>query len=92
MEGRRAIRWRHYYGITKEQHAALMAQQYDLCAGCHRPLDGGRNDHVDHCHRTMRVRGILCLGCNTALGGAADNPETLERLAHYLRRSSGENH
>ena len=39
---------------------------------------------VDHCHTDKGVRGLLCQGCNMALGSAKDNPETLRNLANYL--------
>ncbi|WP_329013168.1 endonuclease VII domain-containing protein [Micromonospora rifamycinica] len=39
---------------------------------------------VDHCHATNRVRGLLCTGCNTAIGHAKDSPETLRAAARYL--------
>jgi len=41
----------------------------------------------DHCHKTGRFRGWLCTGCNTALGMAKDNPETLRKLANYLEKT-----
>lgn len=39
---------------------------------------------IDHNHTTGEIRGILCSGCNTALGLAKDNPTTLRALADYL--------
>jgi RNase P subunit RPR2 len=65
----------------------MVAAQGGICAGCLRPLEPGRKTNVDHCHSTGRVRGILCPNCNTTLGLAYDNPETLERLAAYLRNA-----
>ena len=41
---------------------------------------------LDHDHSTGRVRGWLCPGCNSALGYAYDNPDTLRSLAAYLER------
>lgn len=39
---------------------------------------------VDHCHATNRVRGLLCTGCNTAIGHAKDSAKTLRAAADYL--------
>ncbi|HEX5203453.1 MAG TPA: endonuclease VII domain-containing protein [Actinoplanes sp.] len=42
---------------------------------------------VDHCHRTGRVRGLLCATCNLMIGIASDSPEVLRAAAAYLSRS-----
>jgi hypothetical protein len=51
------------------------------CPICERPLV---KTHVDHCHDTGVVRGILCPGCNVALGIFQDSPEILIRAADYV--------
>nr|WP_308440241.1 endonuclease VII domain-containing protein [Streptomyces mashuensis] len=40
--------------------------------------------HVDHCHATDKVRGVLCFSCNAALGQFKDRPDALRRAADYL--------
>ncbi len=40
--------------------------------------------HIDHDHKTGEIRGVLCGGCNVALGSARDDPELLRNLAAYL--------
>jgi hypothetical protein len=52
----------------------------DKCEVC------GSDDKVvfDHCHVNNKFRGWLCNGCNSALGHAKDNPDTLRKLAEYL--------
>ena len=39
---------------------------------------------IDHCHTTLKVRGVLCNNCNTALGLVDDNVDTLKRMVEYL--------
>jgi hypothetical protein len=58
------------FGITPEQHDAMRASQGDRCAMCRRDFGTKIADrpHVDHCHATGKVRGLLCFRCNTALG------------------------
>lgn len=43
-----------------------------------------RNLHVDHCHKTGKVRGLLCWSCNVGLGKFFDNPNTLKEAAKYV--------
>lgn len=78
---------REKYGInTRQRNRMLRAQGY-RCAGCRKKKQGPWN--TDHCHRTERVRGILCRPCNLALGFARDVPSTLRRLADYLEKDHG---
>ncbi|MFE5188252.1 endonuclease VII domain-containing protein [Streptomyces sp. NPDC056628] len=39
--------------------------------------------HVDHCHETGRVRGVLCFNCNSAIGKLGDDPDAVRRAAAY---------
>ncbi|MFG2074882.1 endonuclease domain-containing protein [Nonomuraea maritima] len=47
---------RYRYGITEDDFERMLARQGGLCAIC-RAVPGA---FVDHCHRTGRVRGVLC--------------------------------
>ncbi len=75
------------YGVTKEQYQDMLRLQNHKCPICLSgldPFDGTKNCHIDHCHKTGMVRGILCFKCNVALGGFNDNLDTLRRAADYL--------
>lgn len=61
------------YGITIEERDTMISEQKHCCKICNRK----RKLVVDHCHSTGKVRGMLCNGCNTALG-------VLERDAGFL--------
>ncbi|MCZ9339930.1 endonuclease VII domain-containing protein, partial [Streptomyces sp. TRM76130] len=41
-------------------------------------------EHVDHCHETGRVRGVLCSSRNAALGQFKDRPDAIRRAAAYV--------
>lgn len=69
-------------GITPEEVLAL--EQEANCAICGKEFSSTRDQHIDHCHETSAVRGVLCFGCNTGLGGFRDNPENLRKAALYL--------
>ena len=73
------------YGITLEEHAAILRSQGGRCAIC-RTDNPGRYWHTDHCHTTNRVRGILCGSCNSMLGYAKDDPVIMKAAIKYLKR------
>jgi hypothetical protein len=73
------------FGIDPVELEALLEAQHNCCAICDRP----NPTHIDHDHRTGRVRGVLCLNCNTGLGQFRDDAERLTKAAEYLRRTAG---
>lgn len=44
------------------------------------------NLNVDHCHKSGKVRGILCANCNKGLGMLNDDINTLHNLIKYLSK------
>lgn len=78
------------YGITAEQRDVMLAAQGFKCAVCSTASPGGQgNWHVDHCHTTGRVRGLLCCNCNRGLGYFRDNSEFLTNAIAYLNDPRG---
>lgn len=73
------------YGIPYEHYIALLEEQGGCCAICARefPVIEG-TPHVDHDHRTGKVRGLLCSRCNMGLGGFDDNEVYLRNALYYL--------
>lgn len=83
------------FGITKERFAEILAEQGGVCAICKRPetakdgLSGKpRALAVDHCHDHGHVRGLLCTGCNRALGFFKNDPARLQAAIEYLKRTA----
>lgn len=66
-----------------EFHRILTAQK-GLCGICNNKLVIGRKTHRDHCHATLKFRGILCSDCNMALGFFKDNITYIENAIIYL--------
>lgn len=82
---------RRYYGMTIEQYDALLSEQGGGCAICGRKSDIDPKGKpqllaVDHDHRTMEIRGLLCREHNVMLGHSGDDPAALRRGADYLER------
>lgn len=74
------------YGITQEQYNNLLKQQDYKCAICFR--DNKEPNYtafcVGHNHTTGKIRGLVCISCNRALGLFQDNPATLKKAYDYL--------
>lgn len=81
----------HRYGLTETELDNLLAiESCEVCGGKPSEKTGpGQKLHIDHCHKTGKVRGRLCAPCNRALGHVKDSPERLEALAKYLRERGG---
>jgi hypothetical protein len=71
------------YGITVSDRDAMVAAQGGGCAICGREM---KPPHVDHCHETGKIRGILCRSCNSGLGQFHDSAELLLLAVLYLAR------
>lgn len=78
------------YGLTFSEKESMLLGQGGKCACCGSPDPRGKKGwHVDHCHVTGKVRGLLCLYCNVALGKVKDSTEHLKLLITYLEKHSG---
>lgn len=74
---------RRAYGITEAQYNALLAERHGRCWICGRKPTG-RRLHVDHDHKTGRVRGLVDWGCNRGLQAFRDDPVSLREAADYV--------
>lgn len=89
-------KWRRWsllkkYGITLEQYEALRESQGGGCAICKATIGEAKRKRalfVDHDHKTKRVRGLLCMRCNTAIGYLRDHPQYAHALVGYLMQWS----
>ncbi|MQA98896.1 MAG: recombinase [Actinobacteria bacterium] len=68
------------YGVDAVQVEWMILQQGGVCALCRE----ANPRHVDHDHRSGKVRGILCFNCNKGLGKVEDGPDVLRRAMDYL--------
>jgi hypothetical protein len=83
---KRSLRQTHLkkkYNLTLEQYDRMLEAQGGGCKICGRP-PGDIALHVDHCHITGRVRGLLCFPCNAALGHLQHDPDIIETALVYV--------
>ena len=66
---------RNKYGACKEDFGY---EECWICGSTHRLC-------IDHDHNTGEVRGLLCSGCNSALGHFKDNTESMMKAVNYLK-------
>ena len=81
-------RWssRYYlYGVTKQFLLDLYEEQQGRCKICGMEPETTRGLHIDHCHKTGVVRGLLCGGCNTGIGSLKEDPNIFLKAIEYLR-------
>lgn len=82
------------FNITLDDYNNMLALQNGTCAICKQEESkifkktGKRVDlAVDHCHKTGKVRGLLCWKCNASLGKFQDSIEILQNAIKYLTTS-----
>lgn len=76
------------YGISLDTYNAMLAEQSVRCAICKRSEPGGRGRfHVDHCHDTGTIRGLLCHACNLGIGQLKHSAEILKEAIKYITRT-----
>jgi hypothetical protein len=75
------------YGITIDEYEAMLVKQGGGCAICGQKEPGGNAGHlhVDHCHDTKKVRGLLCGSCNNGLGRFVHRIDLLLAAIKYLQ-------
>lgn len=68
-------------GVAGEQRKEMLTAQANLCAICFRDM---WQPHLDHDHKTGRLRRFLCGPCNTGIGLLQDDVDVLKRAVTYL--------
>lgn len=74
------------YNITEDDYKRMLSEQNGVCKICGRgPSKLNNKLHIDHCHKTKRIRGLLCHQCNWYLGVIDDNIDILNKIKDYLK-------
>jgi hypothetical protein len=82
------------YGVCQYKHEDLLISSNYKCSICGKEetnIDKRTNKtytlSIDHCHKTNKVRGVLCSNCNTGLGSFKDNISNLNKAIEYLKNT-----
>jgi len=94
-EKRSAISYAHRlkrdFNMTLEEYHELLLSQSNQCKICGSEGRGGRSKiyklFVDHCHKTNKIRGLLCMKCNSAIGYFEDDASRMRSAIQYLERN-----
>jgi len=75
---------RHKFGIDLDGYNKRKRKQKNRCKICGRRNQRKTRLHVDHNHKTGKIRGLLCFECNAGLGKFMDDPILMLRAILYL--------
>lgn len=82
------------HGITVEHYYKMIEEQENKCAICgkHETKKSTKSPSeisplaIDHCHKTNKVRALLCRTCNLGIGAFNDNHELMLKAIEYLKK------
>jgi len=77
------------YNISLEDYDTMLNNQLGKCKICGATESNHKSSvlYIDHCHKTNKIRGLLCHHCNYGLGGFRDNIEYLNSAIEYLKEN-----
>lgn len=86
MNARKNVTRKYKIPADVKQH--MFTMQEGRCAICKKELTlwGKTGAHLDHCHKTGKLRQLLCSACNTGLGQFKDSPILLQTAITYLKK------
>lgn len=84
---KRFARIKKQYGMSPDDYEKLLSKQGMSCAVCSGLIGNTPSTHIDHCHETGIVRGLLCQKCNQAIGLLQDSPEIMLKAAEYVKNA-----
>lgn len=83
----KGIRLKFDFGITIDEYEKMLENQDGKCNICNiHYKDYKQALSVDHCHKTGKIRSLLCNDCNLALGLIKENSETLVKMISYIEK------
>lgn len=86
LNKRKSQKLQKAYGISLDQKLVMFDKQNGVCEICQISFDTVAAAHVDHCHTTGNVRGLLCTKCNPGIGFFEDSLDKLKAAQAYLEK------
>ena len=80
------------YNITPDEYMHILQAQGSVCKICRGVNLNGRQLSVDHCHKTGKIRGLLCSRCNFLIGHSMDDIKILRAAIEYLQQAVKEHY
>lgn len=82
------------YDISFAEYEDIFLQQGGKCQTCNKNIhietvNDKNSACVDHCHRTGKIRGLLCNHCNRALGLLKEDVSTITNILNYIKEHNG---
>lgn len=78
------MRIQKLYGLTLEAIQTMLFSQNNSCEICKTNIKNGY--HIDHCHKSGKVRSLLCQKCNQAIGLLDESEEKMQSAVNYIKR------
>ena len=76
------------FGLTLDQYETMLFEQNGVCFLCNKKCQTNERLCVDHCHKTGKVRKLLCRKCNSGIGQLGDSEELLKKAVEYIKKYS----
>ena len=77
---------RYNFNLTLDQYNKMLSDQNNSCKVCNtHESELTRKLAVDHCHTTDKIRGLLCMNCNTSLGHLKEDTKIMQKLIEYVK-------
>lgn len=90
-KNRKNALWQNYK-LTIDRYNEMRVEQNYCCAICgiHEEKASKGKLYVDHCHKSGKVRGLLCARCNSILGFFDEDIGKIQRAIAFLERVRSE--
>lgn len=92
----RTTNLRRSYGLEIQEYEEMLSAQNGKCAICgkhetfiHHKTKEVSTLAIDHCHKTGKIRALLCRSCNMALGHFGDSISLMKTAIAYLEKHNG---